>query len=153
MSSLVEFLKERIDEDEAAAQSCLSGLGLRPATWANIGRPGGKGATQVRTDPPNRYGTTFPVARAADPEANHIARHDPARVLADCTARRRIIELHHDWTHTWEDGEVTVGCAHCTWTGNDGMDYPSDGPCETLRLLAAPYADHADFDPGWGITE
>ena len=51
--------------------------------------------------------------------AGHIARHDPARVLAECDAKRRIVERRNHL----------------------------DGP--TLRALAAVYADHPDWREEW----
>ncbi|MER5889755.1 DUF6221 family protein [Streptomyces sp. NPDC001941] len=49
--------------------------------------------------------------------AQHIALHDPARTLRDIEAKRRVLTRH----------------AHDPW------------PCDDLRDLAAPYADHPDF--------
>lgn len=56
--------------------------------------------------------------------ADHIARHDPARVLAECEAKRRIVE----WA---SDGE---GEFH--WS-------------TVLAPLAAVYADHPDYREEW----
>jgi hypothetical protein len=56
---------------------------------------------------------------------------DPARVLAECEAKRRIVEL------------LAAG-------GRDearaGMDAARE---RLLPLLALPYADHPDYRPGW----
>ena len=77
-------------------------------------------------------------------DAMHIARWDPARVLAeveleraDVAAKRRILELHApfgapDWPHQ--------ACRTCGDLGD-----PVEAPCETVRLLAQPYAGQ----PGW----
>lgn len=64
----------------------------------------------------------------------HIARHDPARVLAECEAKRRIVALHRG-KPPWR--EALPECAECGYRS----------PCETLRILALPYADHPDHDP------
>lgn len=101
--SLVEFLRARLDEDEAAAKA-----------WLPFGNPDD-------------------AARA------HIARHDPARVLAEVEAKRRIIDLHGAEPHecvAW-DGDLGLPCT-C---------YEVD--CPTLLLLALLYASHPDYDEAW----
>ena len=57
--------------------------------------------------------------------------HDPARVLAECEAKRRIVEIHQDWPVLIQT-EPTLEPAD-----------PED--------LAQPYADHPDFDPAWRL--
>jgi hypothetical protein len=93
--TLTEFLLTRIAEDEAVARAAEQ-------TW-DSDRDGG---WWVGCDP--------------DTQA-HIARHDPARVLTECEAKRAIVEL-----------------------------ISSPGP-QALRLLALPYADHADYQPEWTL--
>lgn len=72
----------------------------------------------------------------------------PARVLAECEAKRQIIELHGD--------DVEHYCP----TGDDlsvyfnylsGWAEAADNPqlCPTLRALALPYADHPDYREEW----
>jgi len=62
-----------------------------------------------------------------------------ARVLAECEAKRQIVEVH------------SVGAMACYWT-QDSMSVHEPGEaCETLRHLAQPYADHPDFDPAWEV--
>ena len=70
---------------------------------------------------------------------------DPARVLAEIAAKRAIIDAHPNVN----DGD----CGTCV---RAGWGYPTHGgstiehwPCPTLRLLAAPFADHPDFDESW----
>jgi len=63
-------------------------------------------------------------------DAEHIARHDPARVLAECSAKRRIVEL-----------------GVCTACATEAQ--PCDHRADTLRLLALPYADHEDYREEW----
>lgn len=97
---LVEFLLARIAEDEAMSQAAVR--------WS-------EGASQW--------------SDAGEPDWQHIARWDPARVLVECDAKRRIVELHpeHGWSHC--EGESL--------------------PCPTLRLLALPYAEHPDYREEW----
>lgn len=62
-------------------------------------------------------------------EANgrHIAHHDPARVLAECEAKRRI-----------------VGLAEVSEEEASGFVYRA-----ALKALCAVYADHPDCDEAW----
>jgi len=57
---------------------------------------------------------------------------DGKRVLAECEARRRIVAEHSpvDPCDAHDANFQTV-------------------LCDTLRLLALPYADHADYDERW----
>lgn len=69
-----------------------------------------------------------------NPDAqDHIATWNPRRVLAEVEAKRRIVILH---------GSGSDPCdAH-------DASYLSI-PCDTLLLLAVPYAGHPDYRPAW----
>lgn len=117
--SLVEFLLARIDEDESAA----------------------KVASAVAV---NTIG-----------ERNGLSEHDHwtggvivsrERLLAECAAKRRIIELHFEHQETI-DGEW--GCCHSAPQIRAGECDGSDD--DLLLALAAPYASHSDFDPSWSL--
>lgn len=81
-------------------------------------------------------------------DAAHILRHDPARVLAEVAAKRRIVEEHDtrevasldrdDW------GRVREVCRRC----REG-ERQIVAPCPTLRLIALPYASHESYRPEW----
>ena len=76
------------------------------------------------------------------------------RVLAECEAKRRIVEIHvvgdpDEWApEQW-------ACRLCQW--DEDCDSPKQDhqygagrfPCATLRTLAAIYADHPDYDESW----
>jgi hypothetical protein len=57
---------------------------------------------------------------------------EPARVLAEVAALRRIVELHD----TIPEEE------YCAWCDERK-------PCQTLRLLATIWADHPDYREEW----
>lgn len=88
--------------------------------------------------------------------AGHIARHDPARVLADIAAKRAIVRMHRpvgkaDGYYVMPGAIGTgAGCAICDTTTHHGEVYESDA-CDTLKLLAAPYADRSGYNPDWRI--
>lgn len=62
-----------------------------------------------------------------------------SRVLAECEAKRQIVALHQPHE---EDVSLCSLCGHID-------EFPFDWPCDTLCLLALPYADHADYDERW----
>lgn len=66
----------------------------------------------------------------------------PARMLAECAAKRRIVELH---VRSAKDGHI------CPSSRGDGTlwSFLDDPACDTLRLLALPYADHSDYREEW----
>lgn len=112
---LDEFLRARLDEDEAAVRD-----------WQESYSP------------------------------HHPLLGDPARVLAEVEAKRRILELHEPQVITWPKADnvnpyVEQHCIECgTGTqsggpGDPGDFEPVDWPCPTLRLLALPYADHPEY--------
>lgn len=71
-------------------------------------------------------------------------------------AKRRIVELHQitvrkldttpfdPYTGERNEPEFEVECAVCGWATTD-----QTSGCDTLRLLALPYADHADYREEW----
>lgn len=84
---------------------------------------------------------------------DHVVRFSPPRVLAECEAKRRIVELHEISSEVL--GNATLyGCAICDCMSDDDGEYyvgrvdEVDG-CATLRLLALPYSGHPDYDPDW----
>lgn len=133
--SLVEFLEACIDKDEKEAE--------RARDYAEASMYVDKDLWVV-TGMDNAVGVDY----------------DPARVLAECEAKRRIIELHgHPEGSCWEmhRGIYGPGWPEGSYaTEGQPWAHPCleppevhPGPCETLQLLALPYASHPDFDPGW----
>lgn len=131
MSDLVDFLKARLDEDEQTAQNAASEQtnwtcelddGTDPFT-AGTGYVDGIGLHGMHSD-------GYVEASAAV----HIARHDPARVLAEVDAKRRVLDEHE----RVKDAE---------FPNFDGGYAAALG--DVLRLLALPYASHPDYRPEW----
>lgn len=73
--------------------------------------------------------------------AVHVVRWDPARVLAEVTAKRRIIELCEG---AIEAGEIDP---NTTWN-NDAKG--AEVAEQVLRIMAQAYVGHPDYDPAWG---
>lgn len=149
---IVEFLTERLAEDEQVAQAAS---GRR---WGHDGYGGwhvpfgSSRCTVVRDMSPFSHEQDNHVCGSAlAPDAEHIARHDPARVLAEVAAKRRMVDQTFRYEATI-DGEW--GCCHsadeiargeCPATPVDGIGM--------LRLLAVVYADHADYRSDWAPHE
>lgn len=159
MSELIEFLLARITEDEAAAKAAKGWrawhveekrtLEIVTEVDGSMGWEFGGGSGVWGCDDP--YDDCDQYRTHAYLEADHIVRHDPTRVLAECEAKRRIVEIHVPWGFEYSGGE---GCARCVSPDDYTTTRLPDTerfPCPTLRALAQPYRDHPDFKPEWVI--
>ncbi|MEW2250409.1 DUF6221 family protein [Streptomyces sp. NPDC006975] len=145
---LVQFLRARLDEDEALAREA-------PAEPWHIGN------AVDPTQPCHVH--TFPGARMVADRLNwlvaeHIARHDPVRVLRDVGARREIVAAY---LPPGTDPHPGLPCIN--YEGQDPADYDDYDSCSrhleatkdryhtdrVLRLLALTYADHPDYREEW----
>lgn len=72
----------------------------------------------------------------------------PSAVIAECAAKRAIIEAH-DWVKDegWQSGKDHG----YLWCGSCGTldDAPVPYPCETMEAIAAIYKDHRDYRQKW----
>ena len=76
----------------------------------------------------------------------HIARHNPARVLREVKAKRAQVALHvPEYIETINPDRDEISGEICTL-----CDEPF--PCDSLKLMAAPDAEHADFNTAWTIA-
>jgi hypothetical protein len=115
--TLVEFLLARIAEDEGRARSALGLLGIE-TEWHRVEWLRDRGLTRS--------------------DAQHMTHHSPRRVLAECEAKRRIVEEFAKEQWVIEQGHRTE------WTE------AGQATRETaLRHLAGVYADHPDYDEAW----
>lgn len=143
--TIVEFLLARIAEDERAA-SKVAPLGHN---FDMGGRRQDERFTHGRMGYASADG--YPRGLPDAGEGVHFARHDPARVLAECAAKRAIATLHGPVEDLgWKSGAENAGNEYL-WCGSCGSldDSPEPFPCGTLRHLAAVYAYHPDYDEEW----
>jgi Family of unknown function (DUF6221) len=138
VSDLVEFLRARLDEDEAVAQAAVipahdAPNAYKPHPPLSRWRYSDGGEVEIDYDDPGPYPEPWRVTQDSEglspaicyeTHGHHIARYDPARILAEVDAKRRIIEHHRP-------------------------DDICDEACTTLRLLALPYADDPDYRDEW----
>ena len=134
--TLTEFLLARIAEDEAAAKAATPG----PWTFewddhshviiAAEPHPASVRVTETGYDLSSRwvaetsYDDQSSTTYNSVADGHHIARHNPARVLRECEAKRRIVD---DVQCGWFDTDLAGACKH----------------------LAAVYSDHPDYDEEW----
>lgn len=112
---LVEFLTARLDEDEQVARAAGDG-------WYG-------------------YDPEQAIAMVPVEDTQHIARHSPARVLAEVDAKRRVIAQ-------WEDARSQA--RNPVSSDNYRAARIEQGAlAEVMCLLALPYADHPDYDKAW----
>jgi hypothetical protein len=141
--TLVEFLLARIAEDEAVAEASPTQRwrydgGAPLGHWAR----GAGAAAMVMTEWANGHSTfvvQVPSGGGGRPGVEpHIARHDPVRVLAECAAKRRIVD----------DAAAIEGIASGASSPKfaDGAHFAMQ---DVLLYLAQPYADHPDFREEW----
>ncbi|MEU6437460.1 DUF6221 family protein [Streptomyces albidoflavus] len=146
-ADLIAFLRARLREDEAAA--------VAPETWSAFEENESTGTRRVDVD----HSFERVVACTLAWRGVHVARHDPARVLREIDAKRRLLELHaivhRDAYWLDEDGEEGTDevpvCGHCI-PRNSYLPHHAalpQGPCTTVLLLALPYADHPDYRAEW----
>lgn len=129
---LVPWLGEQLDEDEQIAKAAHT------PNWSTDGRRG------------IHYGVEdgWMTDALTTADADHIARHDPARVLREIEAKREIRRWHSS-PHTLVDGFCVEEGGPCTHRGEAECTVCGESGCTTLRLLALPYADRPGYREEW----
>lgn len=144
--TLTEFLTARIDEDERLAQQLLDDLTAQVAD-------GGYTSDERGPFTPSRMlSSQLWAFYAGQARWRNFARGqgiatlaDPARVLAECEAKRRIVA-------EYRIAESLID----TLTQADQSDAAhweerSDALREAIGFLAVVYADHPDHDEAWAL--
>jgi hypothetical protein len=141
--TLTEFLLARIAEDEETAER----TGGSRKRWEKESYPGHResvgyrmrfpGPSHIRdwSHEPGPGSGYFAVTE-------HCERFDPARVLAECEAKRRIVEEH---------ARVWVNPLHAPDPAMQRYMHKgrTNGLYFALQALALPYADHPDYREEW----
>jgi len=114
--TLTEVLLAQIAEDEAVAREAITN-GEGSLDWADDG----------------------------DPTDMHIARWDPARVLAECEAKRLLIADLTSERHEVVGGHYWYTCSAADSRLHGDCDCGRDDRiARRLGILASAYSDHAD---------
>lgn len=148
VEEMVAFIRARLDEIEADARAAIGTAVFQRQTgrwehrnvelsectalimFAVAEGPEGEARTQV---------ADLTAAWEGPERAVHIARHDPARVLADVRAKRKIVaHAHLAITQGWSVGE-------------EAREASAMLAVRVLQALAALDVDHGDYDPAWAL--
>jgi len=130
------FLLDRVRDDEQTARDASPDAPrweFSESAWHSWDvRTVGEKSYQITTDSEGLSDSVI------DHDAGeHIARHDPARVLDDCKAKRRIVE------------EYLQVCADYRVAHTPTLEGQRLGLAKAIAYLILPYADHEDYDEGW----
>lgn len=132
--TLLEFIEARLAEDQAAAEAAMAGPG-----WYGASHSG-----QWEQDDASMPGAVhdtiggpivFDEGAPNEAQAVHIARFDPARVLREVAAKRRLL-------------------AYLTALEEKALDnnWWNLDTYEPFQLLATAWSEHPDYDPTWSPT-
>jgi hypothetical protein len=128
---LVAWLTDALDEDERVAKAAQPGpwsAFRHHATGGSVGSADARGVADRRNyDDYARYETGEWLDHG---DAVHIARWDPARVLAEVAAKRAILEQYR------------VALRQKDWPACTVLE-------DVLPVLAQPYRDRPGFDLSW----
>ncbi len=132
VDALVTWLRQQLDDDEriaraAGAELAPAGDGLRWNGWDD----------GIRTVS-NIVFAVAPYSGYLGEPREHIARWDPARVLAEVEAKRRILD---------EYTSAEAAAHFPNWEGGN-----AEGLEIAVRLLAHPFADRPGFRDEWRLT-
>ena len=133
---LVAFLRARFDEDERAARAATAGpweldeLEEIPDLWGQL-VAGGKRVANVGNFAYQTEGGLLTL------DARHIARHHPARVLAEVEAKRQIIDLYERCQPAPGEDPLTS-----RWGTAAQL---------VLRAMVTPFAGHPECHPSWPL--
>ncbi|MFI5635758.1 DUF6221 family protein [Streptomyces sp. NPDC051664] len=133
MDDLVQFLRDRLDEDEKMAGAAAEG------PWSVDHGDYGVlvyGADQSAVVCGGCWGGEASVFESTA-DALHIVRHDPARVLAVVEAKRAAIS-HYKKLRRFAEKER---CEEYVLAEGAGA--------VVIKMLALPYADHPDYRDNW----
>lgn len=131
MDDLTAFITARLDEDEAMANAVANAAAR--SVWTSSGAHVFAAAKPGRPEVPI-------TGYLPDGMADHIARHDPARVLREVAARRRTLERHRNCGH---------GVGYCDDGGHGWYDDARGALCNEKLDLAAAWSDHPDYREEW----
>ncbi|TXJ78600.1 hypothetical protein E2C11_16465 [Streptomyces lavendulae] len=148
MDDLVAWLQEQLAEDERIARAAANVVGpVRGATdWQvkkSLSDEGGE-YWSITTTPPDDLVPTVELAGGGmsgggvheESVAAHVAAHDPARVLREIDATRRLIRAHAKWCEGRCEAKSPEG-------GFDAAHYWN------IKVRAEVYSDRPGYRAEW----
>ncbi|MFD5065445.1 DUF6221 family protein [Streptomyces sp. NPDC058394] len=133
MDDLVQFLRDRLDEDEKMAGAASE------SPWSVANGDYAKlvyGADQSAVLCGGCWGGEASVFESTD-DVLHIVRHDPARVLAVVEAKRAAIS-HYEKLRSFAEKEH-----------REEYILAEDVAATVIKMLVLPYADHPGYRDDW----
>lgn len=132
MNELSDWLRTQFNEDDRIAREATPGPWQNAPTARHHATPSGRSEEAVFASPHDRGATVVAITGEAVErqhlvDAEHIARHNPARVLREIDAKRRIVDRY-------------------AWLREHG---DTGGAAWVLPLLALPYADRPGYREEW----
>jgi hypothetical protein len=142
--TLIEFLTARLDEDEAVAEAAA-----KDAAGYSHGYPNDPITKWRINDERDLFADHVFLAGGAyggidEKISAHLVRHDPARVLREVAAKRRVMERHRPS----EASQSTAYCAGCAHDPEGWPEFELDD-CPELRDLASAWSHHSDYREEW----
>lgn len=156
--NIIEFLRARLDEDEAAASR------VGPVAYYRYEDPPGKRTATTRRGT-FEFKDAGSMSHAESDLWEHAIRHTPQRVLREVEAKRAILDLHANWPvlvegptqiETANSDSINEFAMHASrrfawttereYTRKFGTQPPT---APMVKALAAVYSDHPDYDPEW----
>lgn len=147
---IATFIRARLDEDEAVAKGVhvIDKASWHVLEWYDGQFEGGKTA---RVDLRSSTGSITDRGSLPRPVGAHIARHAPARVLAEATAKRAIVDAINAAEKKWAETQAPARPGPVSFDLARARSLERELAETVLRNLAAPYADHPDYDPAWAV--
>lgn len=130
---LIAFIRQQLAEDERVARAAAN----HGATWRD-----GSGKTLIYPSDEARHPGPIIIGPYGDLEAehtDHIVRWDPARVLAEVEAKRRILDEYEGYASDDDPDHE-----HAQFAANAALALEG-----VIKLLAQPYAGHSGFREEW----
>ncbi len=143
---LTRFVTERLDADERIARDVLAQLscGCHSTTDDERGTWEFNGEDSVRhSDRLHEVttGASWGATYIHDEVGRYIAHNDPARILREVASKRRILA---EVVKQIDDMDAQI---ESEW--GSGSSHPTGESDLLLKLLAAPYDQHPDWDEPW----
>lgn len=137
MEELIAFIEARLAEDESMAKAASAGpWRVDDETYAEVIYAADDSSVVAG----GRWGGEASVFETNE-DARHIVRHDPARVLREVEAKRRLV-------HRYDEIARLV----LPYYPSDRDQGYAEALAEAVRGMAAAWSDHPDYRAEWQPT-